>query len=128
MTDYLLFAILGLGSGAVVSFIALGIVLGYRGAGVINFAQGGMAMYCAYVFLALRTEGRYLLPVPGLPGFVDRFAVVGPPEACAERLTGLAAQGVDRFVLTGSSFGADRDEARTAATLITTELLPALRE
>jgi ABC-type branched-subunit amino acid transport system permease subunit len=74
MTDYLLFAILGLGSGAVVSFIALGIVLGYRGAGVINFAQGGMAMYCAYVFLALRTEGRYLLPVPGLPGFVD----VGP--------------------------------------------------
>ena len=35
-------------------------------------------------------------------GFVDRFAVVGPPEACVERLTGLAALGVDRFVLTGA--------------------------
>ena len=59
--------------------------------------------------------------------FVDRFAVVGPPERCADRIGGLAALGIDRFVLTGASFGADRDDARTAATLITTELLPALR-
>jgi 5,10-methylenetetrahydromethanopterin reductase len=59
--------------------------------------------------------------------FVDRFAVVGPPERCADRIGELAALGIDRFVLTGASFGADRDDARTAATLITTELLPALR-
>ena len=79
ITDYLLFGILGLGSGAVVSFIAVGIVLAYRGSGVINFAQGAMAMYCAYVFVALRRTGRYLLPVPGLPGFID----VGPAEGMA---------------------------------------------
>ena len=76
ITEYLLYAILGLGSGAVISFIALGIVLGYRGAGVINFAQGALGMYIAYVFYGLRTSGRYLLPVPGLPGFLD----VGPEE------------------------------------------------
>src|SRR5262245_16546132 len=59
ITDYLLYAILGLGSGAVISFIALGIVLGYRGSGVINFAQGAMGMYVAYVFFALSKSGQY---------------------------------------------------------------------
>jgi branched-chain amino acid transport system permease protein len=69
ITDYLLYGILGLGSGAVIAFIALGIVLGFRGSGVINFAQGALGMYCAYVFFALTKTGRYLLPIPGLPGF-----------------------------------------------------------
>jgi 5,10-methylenetetrahydromethanopterin reductase len=60
--------------------------------------------------------------------FVDRFAVVGSPDACAERLGGLADLGIARFVLTGPSFGSDRDQARTARRLVTDELLPALRE
>jgi 5,10-methylenetetrahydromethanopterin reductase len=60
--------------------------------------------------------------------FVDRFAVVGAPSVCADRIMGLAALGVDRFVLTGASFGADRDEARTSYELVTRELLPELRE
>ena len=59
--------------------------------------------------------------------FVDRFAVVGPPERCVERLGALADLGIDRFVITGPSFGADRYEARTAERLVHTELLPALR-
>jgi 5,10-methylenetetrahydromethanopterin reductase len=62
------------------------------------------------------------------PGFVDRFAVVGSPETCTERLRGLAALGLDRFVITGASFRADREHARTADQLLTRELLPALRE
>jgi 5,10-methylenetetrahydromethanopterin reductase len=62
------------------------------------------------------------------PGFVDRFAVVGSPEACAERLQGLARLGLDRFVITGPSFRADREHAHTAGRLLTGELLPALRE
>jgi len=59
--------------------------------------------------------------------FVDRFAVVGPPERCVARLQALAGLGLDRFVLTGASLGADRDEARAADRLLTTEVLPALR-
>jgi 5,10-methylenetetrahydromethanopterin reductase len=61
------------------------------------------------------------------PDFVDRFAIVGPPEACIERFMALAALGIERFVVTGPGFGADRDHARTAARLLTGELLPALR-
>ena len=60
--------------------------------------------------------------------FVDRFAVVCPPEVCAQRLHGLAALGLERFVITGASFRSDREHARTADQLLTQELLPALRE
>ena len=41
---------------------------------------------------------------------------------------GFELLGIERFVVTGPSFGADRDHARTAARLVTNELLPALRE
>ena len=44
MQQILLFTLLGLGSGALVAGIALGVVLTYRGSGVINLATGGMAM------------------------------------------------------------------------------------
>jgi 5,10-methylenetetrahydromethanopterin reductase len=62
------------------------------------------------------------------PEFVDRFAVVGPPDVCAERLNGLARLGLERFVITGPSFRADREHARTADRLLTREVLPAVRE
>jgi 5,10-methylenetetrahydromethanopterin reductase len=62
------------------------------------------------------------------PDFVDRFAVVGAPEACIDRLRTLAALGIERFIITGASFGADREQARVADRLVTGEVLPALRE
>jgi 5,10-methylenetetrahydromethanopterin reductase len=61
------------------------------------------------------------------PEFIDRFAVVGPPDACAERLRELHALGIERFVVTGASFGAGRDESRESYQLMADELLPALR-
>lgn len=62
------------------------------------------------------------------PEFVDRFAIVGPPERCLERIAELAELGLERFVVTGPNFGADRDHARTAGRLLVGELLPAIRE
>src|SRR4029079_16604643 len=59
--------------------------------------------------------------------FVDRFAVVGDPDACARRLHELAALGLERFVITGPTIDADPTEAGGAARLVRTELLPALR-
>ena len=50
----------------------------------------------------------------------------GTPDRVVERLQGLAALGIDRFVVTGPGFGADRDDARLATNLLTTEVLPAL--
>ena len=59
--------------------------------------------------------------------FVDRFAVVGPPERCVERILELAGLGIERFVVSGPSFGAERDAAGLAGRLLLTEVLPALR-
>jgi 5,10-methylenetetrahydromethanopterin reductase len=59
--------------------------------------------------------------------FIDRFAIVGDPEECVRRLRELAALGLERFVVTGVSFGADPTEARRADQLMREEVLPALR-
>ena len=75
--DYLQFAILGLGSGAIIAAIGLGVVLSYRGSGVINFAHGAVAMYVAYLFAGLRQSGEYFLPIPGLPARVHLAGSVG---------------------------------------------------
>ena len=50
----LLFAILGLGSGALIAGIALGIVLQYRGSGIINIATGAIAMVGGYSYWSLK--------------------------------------------------------------------------
>lgn len=83
MSDYVIFAVLGLGSGAVLGMLALGILLGYRGSGVVNFSQGAIAMYVAYVWYGLRTSGGYLLPVPGLPKDVQLCGQAGCGTAVA---------------------------------------------
>jgi 5,10-methylenetetrahydromethanopterin reductase len=61
------------------------------------------------------------------PEFIDRFAVVGTPEACVERLRGLVALGLDKLIVTGATLGADPAEMRTANDLFAHEVLPALR-
>jgi branched-chain amino acid transport system permease protein len=55
VTQVLLFVLLGLGPGALIAAIALGVVLTYRGSGVINLATGALAMVGGYAFWALRT-------------------------------------------------------------------------
>jgi 5,10-methylenetetrahydromethanopterin reductase len=57
--------------------------------------------------------------------FIDRWAVVGPPERCIERLREIAALGVDKLIVIGPTAGADRDAARESAALMESEVLPA---
>jgi branched-chain amino acid transport system permease protein len=52
----LLFILLGLGSGGLIAAIALGVVVTYRGSGIINLATGGVAMLAGYAFWSLRTD------------------------------------------------------------------------
>ena len=115
-------------SGAVAAFAHFSSVPGSTGAGLNEADRGVVAevgrRYDSNEHLSNAAEHTRALD----PAFVDRFAIVGPPEACAERLRVLADLGVDRFVITGASFRADRDDARTADQLLTRELLPALRE
>jgi sulfate-transporting ATPase len=60
--DIVRFAVLGLGAGGVYALTAQGIVLIYRGSGVVNFAQGAIGMVGAYV-VYLSHEGGVATPV-----------------------------------------------------------------
>ena len=59
------------------------------------------------------------------PDFVRRFAIVGPPDHCVERLLALRSAGVERFVVVGPGFYPA--EWGTAANLFAREVIPALR-
>ncbi len=52
-------ALLGIGAGAIYALLGQGIVLIYRGSGVLNLAQGAYAMVAAYVYLQLHTPGNF---------------------------------------------------------------------
>ncbi len=73
MDAHVLFLLLGLGTGAVYAILGLGLVLEYRSSGVINFAQGALAMFIAYAYLDLRQTGDLMLPVVGIPDRVHIF-------------------------------------------------------
>ena len=57
MTNLIQYALLGIGVGAIYALLGQGIVLIYRGSGVLNIAQGGFAMVGAYLYLQLHTPG-----------------------------------------------------------------------
>ncbi len=61
--QYLLFAIIGLGSGCIYAALSMGLVITYRGTGIVNFATGAMAMWGAYVYDELNRTGDLVLPV-----------------------------------------------------------------
>lgn len=69
----------GLAQGALIAAISLGVVLTYRGSGVVNLANGAIAMYAAYVYAELRRSGDlFLPPIPNplsiIEGVVHRIS------------------------------------------------------
>ena len=74
MEDIIKFAALGLGTGAVYALGAQGMVLIYRGSGVINFAHGEFLMLGMYTGLltsqATGLDPLFTLPVAALVGFL----------------------------------------------------------
>ncbi|WP_419909447.1 ABC transporter permease subunit [Candidatus Poriferisodalis sp.] len=77
MQQYLLFAIVGLGFGCIYAAISMGVVITYRGTGIINFATGAMAMWGAYVFDELNRTGDLVFPVAIIPHKVSLGDGVG---------------------------------------------------
>jgi branched-chain amino acid transport system permease protein len=53
--------LLGAGSGALIASLALGVVVTYRGSGVVNIGTGAMAMYASFVFNSLNKDGNLLV-------------------------------------------------------------------
>jgi len=71
------FAILGLGAGAAYTLLAQGIVLIYRGSGIVNFAHGAIAMFAAF-FCFLTLVEKHGWPVEGaIPVAVLLAAALG---------------------------------------------------
>src|SRR5215813_3873563 len=70
-----LFAILGLGAGSLIAGIAIGIVLTYRGSGIINLATGAVAMVAGYCYWSLKT-GVYGVEVPTAPALLVTLVVL----------------------------------------------------
>ncbi len=62
MKDPIAIMLGGLGQGGFFALIAIGIVIAFRGSGVINFAQGAIAMFIAFEFDSLRKKGTLQLP------------------------------------------------------------------
>ena len=82
MTDHLLFLIVGLGAGAAYAALAMALVTTYRGTGVINIAQGAMAMWAAFVYDELRRQGDLVLPVGRLDLGGGLAGVAGAAHRC----------------------------------------------
>jgi 5,10-methylenetetrahydromethanopterin reductase len=65
-----------------------------------------------------------VLNAPLTWNFVERFAVVGQPERCIERLLELNRLGIERFVIVGPGF---YPEAEPGRSLFADEVMPAVR-
>ena len=60
MTNFLQVLLTGLGLGSAYTLFAQGVVLIYRGSGIVNFAQGALGMLASYVtFYELRTTNSW---------------------------------------------------------------------
>jgi 5,10-methylenetetrahydromethanopterin reductase len=59
--------------------------------------------------------------------FVDRFAIVGTPQRCIERLKSLAGLGLDKVSISGGTRGASAEDAAVSRDLIVKEVIPAMR-
>lgn len=69
--SHLTFLIVGLGSGAVIAILGLGVVVTHQASRVVNFAHAAMGMYIAFVYYELRSSGEMVLPILGLPARIS---------------------------------------------------------
>ena len=77
MQSFLQFLIIGLGVGATYALFAQGAVLIYRGSGLVNFAQGAIGTFAAYIaFVDLAGEREWSTLAGG------RVSPWWPPGSC----------------------------------------------
>jgi ABC-type branched-subunit amino acid transport system ATPase component/branched-subunit amino acid ABC-type transport system permease component len=113
VTELLRFALLGLGSGAVYALAAQGIVVIYRGSGVLNFSQGAIGLLSATLFV--RTWHEYGWPLwlaivlgvasAALTGAVVFLAVMRPLHRRSQLVRLVASLGVLSVVQQGLLIG-----------------------
>ena len=62
MNDIIFYLLAGIGVGSLYALLGTGLVVVYKGSGVINFAQGAMAMYGVATFDRAWNQGEIFLP------------------------------------------------------------------
>jgi branched-chain amino acid transport system permease protein len=62
MNQYALAVFESLGAGALYASLSSGLLMTYRSSGVVNFGQGAVAMYAAYLYAGLRSTGQWMIP------------------------------------------------------------------
>jgi len=61
------------------------------------------------------------------PSFIDEFAVVGAPDQCVQRLSQLAALGLDKLFFAANFTLAQTEDGVASIALVANEVLPALK-
>ncbi|HKY14874.1 MAG TPA: ABC transporter permease [Microthrixaceae bacterium] len=80
-------ALAGLGGGAVIAVLGLGLVLSFRASGVVNLAHAAVGAYLAFAYFEFRDSGDLVLPILGLPARVHLLAT---PTLATAVVVGLA--------------------------------------
>lgn len=93
MSEFLQFLFFGLGRGAVYATLALALVIIYRSTGLLNFAQGQMAMFSTYIVWALHNGGIGIWPAV-VVGMVISFVLGAAIERLLIRPVERKGQGV----------------------------------
>src|SRR5580698_10260329 len=69
----LVFALFGAATGSIYALSSVGLVLVYRGSGVLNLSSGAVGMFGAYVYNDLRSQDH----TPDAAAFVAALALCG---------------------------------------------------
>jgi len=64
VTEHLVYLLLGLGTGAAIAMLGLGLVLTNRASRVVNFGHAAIGMWIAHVFYEFRETGDIAFPIP----------------------------------------------------------------
>ena len=59
--------------------------------------------------------------------FVDRFAIVGSPQRCIERLNELKALGLDKVAISGALRGVSEEDAATSRKLVAEKVIAGMK-
>jgi branched-chain amino acid transport system permease protein len=74
VANFFRYVLIGLGDGAIYAMIGIGLVVIYRATGLLNFAQGELAMLCTFIVWTLQDQG-LPLPVAIVGGMVAGFVI-----------------------------------------------------
>ncbi len=74
MADFFRYLLIGLGDGAIYAMIGVGLVVIYRATGLLNFAQGELAMFCTFIVWTLQDAG-IPLPLAIIGGMIAGFVI-----------------------------------------------------